>query len=87
MVIFFILISGFTSFFGPWDPTTFVANYCGVLIFAVPWIGHKLWVRNWLRPLRNVDILTGKKEVDDYERLNPPPKPRNGLEKVWSAIA
>lgn len=87
MVSFFILISGFDSFFPPFDAQTFVADYCGMLLFIVPFIGHKLWFRNWLRPLDQVDITTGKAEIDDYERMNPPPVARNTWERIWFKIA
>jgi len=90
MVIFFILISGFDSFFD-FNSTTFVENYCGVLLFLVPYLGHKavayfVWKERMCKP-EEIDIFTGKAEVDEYERLNPPPEPRNRWEKIWFAIA
>jgi amino acid transporter len=40
-----------------------------------------------MTPPAEIDIFTGKAEVDEYERLHPPPRPRNKWEKIWFAIA
>jgi len=92
MVCFFILISGFDSLFSPFDPKTFVADYIGVLIFAVPWISHKVYRMMkgeswWMRDPKDIDIFTGKAEVDEYERDNPAPVAKNTWEKIWFRIA
>ncbi|KAA8903284.1 amino acid permease/ SLC12A domain-containing protein [Sphaerosporella brunnea] len=92
MVSFFILISGFDVFFD-FNARTFVADYVGILIFAVPFIGHKAYTlfvtkESWgMVPPAEIDITTGKAEVDEYERLHPPEEPRNSLERIWFAIA
>ncbi len=87
MTIFFIFICGFDSFFTPFHAKIFVGDYCGMLLFIVPFIAHKLYARTWLRPLDKIDVLSGKAEVDEYELQNPYPEPRNRWEKVWFAIA
>jgi amino acid transporter len=92
MVTFFVLISGFDSLFPPFDPKTFVADYIGVLIFTVPWISHKLYRTMkgegwWMRDPKDIDIFTGKAEVDEYERNNPAPVAKNLWEKRWFKIA
>lgn len=90
MVAFFILISGFDVFFA-FSGKEFMADYCGILLFMVPFVGHKIYskVKNlpgMLDP-KDIDLFTGKAEVDEYERHNPPAEPRNWLEKIWFAIA
>lgn len=46
-------------------------------MFTVPFLGHKLYYRTRLNKPADLDIWTGKEEVDIYERENPPPVPRN----------
>ncbi|KAH8144300.1 uncharacterized protein LAJ45_11725 [Morchella importuna] len=88
MVTFFIIISGFDVFFPQnWSVSDFFATYSGILMFAVPFIGHKLWYRTKLTRPAEIDIWTGKEEVDAYERDNVPKEARNAWEKVWFAIA
>lgn len=55
----------------------FVLKYSGVLMFAIPFIGHKLWFRTSLTKPSDIDIWTGKEEVDIYERENPPAVAKN----------
>lgn len=92
MVIFFILISGFDVFFPEnWSGENFMSAYCGVLLFAVPWIVHRVYACFYeterMKAPEEVDIFTGKKEVDEYERMHPPPEARNLWEKIWFAVA
>lgn len=92
MVTFFILICGFDVFFPEnWSGKNFMSAYCGVLLFAVPFIGHKVYSfyvkGERMRPPHEIDIYTGKAEVDEYERLNPDPVARNVWEKIWFAVA
>jgi amino acid transporter len=67
-------------------------QYCGVLLFTIPFIGHKIYARyvvgeGGMRKPSEIDLYTGKAEVDEYERNNPPPVARNTWEKIWFAIA
>lgn len=55
----------------------YTTKYSGVLMFGVPFIGHKLWFRTKLNNPADLDIWTGKEEVDIYERENPPAEPKN----------
>lgn len=52
-------------------------QYSGVLMFGVPFVGHKIWCKTKLNKPANLDIWTGKEEVDIYERENPPPVAKN----------
>ena len=56
----------------------------------IPFVGHNIYARfvetdRMVRP-SEIDLFTGKAEVDEYERMNPPPKPRNIWERIWFAI-
>ncbi|KAI5812209.1 amino acid permease/ SLC12A domain-containing protein [Pyronema omphalodes] len=89
MVVFFILISGFDTFHD-FKAKTFIANYCGILMFMIPFIGHKIYSifvkqEPMLEP-HQIDIFTGKAEVDEWERQNPAPEPKNLWEKIWYTI-
>lgn len=57
--------------------TECVLQYSGILMFAVPFVGHKIWCRTSLNKPADLDIWTGKEEVDIYERENPPPVAKN----------
>lgn len=46
-------------------------------MFGVPFVGHKIWFRTKLNKPADLDIWTGKEEVDIYERENPPPVAKN----------
>ncbi|KAI5850148.1 amino acid permease/ SLC12A domain-containing protein [Tricharina praecox] len=88
MSAFFILITGFDVFF-PEKRTAreFFGAYSGVLMFAIPYIFHKLYYNLPAILYEEMDFFTGKAEVDRDEIENIPPEPRNVWEKIWSAIA
>lgn len=46
-------------------------------MFGIPFVGHKIWFRTKLNKPADLDIWTGKEEVDIYERENPPPVAKN----------
>jgi amino acid transporter len=59
-------------------------------MFMIPFIGHKIYSifvkqEPTLEP-HQIDIFTGKAEVDEWERQNPAPKPKNLWEKIWYTI-
>jgi len=85
---FLILITGFDVFFpGQFTAGAFFSSYAGVLLYAVPYVGHKLYYRQKSVAYEDMDFFTGKDEVDRDELENVPPEPRNFLEKIWFAIA
>ncbi|KAI5799059.1 amino acid permease/ SLC12A domain-containing protein [Geopyxis carbonaria] len=93
MCVFFVIISGFDVFFpSEWSAENFVAAYCGVLLFIIPFIGHKLYTWLWLKEISRmrkpseIDIFTGKAEVDEYERTHILPEPKNFWEKAWAIV-
>ncbi|KAF8544723.1 amino acid permease/ SLC12A domain-containing protein [Trichophaea hybrida] len=88
MSAFFILITGFDVFFpGKFTAQEFFSSYCGILLYMVPYVFHKLYYRQPTVKYADMDFYTGKAEVDRDERENVPSEPRNLWEKIWFAIA
>lgn len=78
----------------------FLALYVGHKIFtafAAVRNGHtsrgsatlKQWLRSWTlaRSTTEVDVMTGKKEMDELEAFDEERVPRNWLEKAWFWLA
>lgn len=62
--VLIILTQGFTSFI-PWNTSDFFVAYTSVILFVVLYLGHKLITRSsFVRP-EDVDLVTGRKEVDE----------------------
>lgn len=72
--VLIILTQGFTSFM-PWDVSNFFISYVSVMLFVVLYVGHKLITRSkFVRP-GDVDLVTGKQEVDElYADVEEGPK-------------
>ena len=89
MLVIISLTNGFQVFFpGRFSPASFLAAYITLPIFAVLYLGHKIWFRTpFMYPVSKVDIFTGKDEADALEEMDVPPVPRNVFEKIWFWIA
>ncbi|GAP85148.1 putative amino-acid permease inda1 [Rosellinia necatrix] len=83
------LTNGFQVFVpSNWSASGFLAAYITIPIFLALYLGHKLWFRTpFAIKLEDVDVLTGKKEMDELAEMDEPPVPRNWWEKVWFWIA
>ncbi|PYI36575.1 proline-specific permease [Aspergillus indologenus CBS 114.80] len=89
IVTLLTITNGYAVFFpGNFTAADFLVSYIGIVFFLVFYVGHKLWYRTpWMTKVSEVDVFTGKDEIDqlcenDFER-----KPRNWLERVWWWIA
>lgn len=72
--ILIILTQGFTSFI-PWNTRDFFVAYVSVILFVVLYVGHKAVSRSSFVQPQEVDLVTGKKEVDEmYEDVAEEPK-------------
>ncbi|KAL2180585.1 amino acid permease/ SLC12A domain-containing protein [Thermothelomyces heterothallicus CBS 202.75] len=81
------LTNGF-QVFAPWNYADFLAAYITLPIFLALYLGHKLWFRTPIcRRAREVDVLTGKKEMDELCADDRPPVPKNLLQRVWFWLA
>ncbi|KAH7316635.1 amino acid permease/ SLC12A domain-containing protein, partial [Stachybotrys elegans] len=83
------LTSGFYIFIdGYWNVEDFVATYVTIPIVLALYLGHKLVYRTrWAIPINEIDVTTGKQEMDNLEAMDAPPVPKNLVEKVWYWIA
>ena len=66
--ILIILTQGFTAFI-PWDVTSFFIAYISVILFTVMYVVHKLITKSRVVSSVDVDLITGRKEVDDLYAL------------------
>ncbi|KAF4982089.1 hypothetical protein FDECE_17578 [Fusarium decemcellulare] len=89
IIILLTLTNGFAVFLkGNWDVKNFIAAYITLPIFLVLYLGHKIWFRTPLCiPLQNIDVITGKREMDELAAQDVPPVPKNLLEKIWFWLA
>lgn len=62
--ILIILTQGFTSFI-PWNTSDFFVAYISVILFVVLYVGHKIITKSKFVPSQEVDLVTGRKEVDE----------------------
>ncbi|KAL7948437.1 amino acid permease/ SLC12A domain-containing protein [Trichoderma barbatum] len=83
------LTNGFQIFIGDnWNVSDFLAAYITLPIFLVLYVGHKIWKRTpFYIKTSEVDVITGKKEMDEMEAMDKPPVAKNWLQKVWFWLA
>ncbi|KAI1624333.1 amino acid permease [Exophiala viscosa] len=70
-----------------WSVSNFITAYIGLPAFAILFIFWKLVKRTKLHPLKEIDLISGKREVDAMEGQWPEMVPKNFLQKVWFWIA
>ncbi|KAK3951432.1 amino acid permease/ SLC12A domain-containing protein [Pseudoneurospora amorphoporcata] len=87
MLIILTLTNGFPVFVN-WNYKDFLAAYITLPAFLALYFGHKMWYRTpFHKPAHEIDVLTGKKEMDDMCANDVDPVPKNWLEKIWFWIA
>ncbi|KAI8624737.1 amino acid permease [Xylariaceae sp. FL1651] len=80
--------NGFDAFFpGKFSAKTFIPPYIDIPIFLSLFFGYKLVKKTKLVKLNEMDLWSGKAEIDRLEGTWPEVKPRNFLEKIWLWIA
>ncbi|KZS99289.1 hypothetical protein SISNIDRAFT_448178 [Sistotremastrum niveocremeum HHB9708] len=57
---------GFDSFL-PFTTATFITSYIALPVFFFLWIGWKLWYRTSVIKSEDVDLISGKREIDEEE--------------------
>lgn len=63
--LLFVLLMGFGVFItGFWDTLTFFTSYGGVILFVLLFIGYKVLKTTKIQPLDQLDLDTGRREVD-----------------------
>lgn len=89
IVCLLTLTNGFQVFFpSNWSASSFLAAYITIPIFLVLYAGHKIWFKTrFAIPIHEIDVITGKKEMDDLCALDEEPVPKNWLQKIWFWLA
>ncbi|KAI9866114.1 MAG: hypothetical protein M1813_001675 [Trichoglossum hirsutum] len=81
-----IIFNGFAVFtHGRWSVTDFLVSYIGIPIFFCLFAFWKIFKRTRPHPSADVDLYSGKTEID--AEVWPEQIPRNVLEKIWFWIA
>ncbi|EEB09508.1 proline specific permease [Schizosaccharomyces japonicus yFS275] len=89
-VLLVIVFNGYYCFFrGNFTAANFLTSYFGVFYFVALVGGYQLVKRTrFFTPAHEIDILTGKAEIDEMEaNEKPPEEPKTFLGKVWQWIA
>lgn len=82
-----LLFKGFDTFL-PFTPGLFITSYLPVPLFFIFWLGYKLRYRTRVIPSSKVDLITGKREIDEEEeRFILREKAREGTMSRWQKLA
>ena len=89
LLILLTLTNGFQIFFPRnWNVSDFLAAYITIPIFLVLYLGHKAWFRTpWARPIHEIDVISGKREMDEMAAQDVPPVAKNWAQKAWYWLA
>ncbi|KAI0336423.1 dicarbixylic amino acid permease [Cubamyces sp. BRFM 1775] len=83
------LFKGFDTFI-PFTQDTFVTSYIGLPAFLLFYVGYKVYYRTTLIPSDKVDLVTGKREIDEEEeRFNQEQEargPRSRWQRIWEDL-
>ncbi|KAL4899805.1 proline-specific permease [Aspergillus multicolor] len=79
------LTNGYAVFFpGRFTASDFLVSYIVFAIFLALYAGHKIWYRTpWMTKVSEVDLFSGKDEIDRLCENDLDREPRNWLERVW----
>ncbi|OAQ99317.1 hypothetical protein LLEC1_05492 [Akanthomyces lecanii] len=90
-IVFCLVIAffnGFDAFFpGKFSAKTFLPPYIDIPIFLGLFLGYKFVKKTKFVPLAEMDLWSGKAEIDRLEGTWVVPKPRNFLERIWFWLA
>ncbi|KAJ9502854.1 hypothetical protein H2202_001976 [Exophiala xenobiotica] len=82
------IFNGFDCFFpGRFSAKSFIPPYIDIPIFASLFLGYKIVKRTRFVRLKDMDLWSGKAEIDRMEGTWPETKPRNFIERIWFWIA
>jgi amino acid transporter len=80
---------GYDTFI-PFKTDTFITAYVAIPIFFVLWASYKLRFKTKVIPLAQVDLISGKREIDEEEEqfLAEQAKlgPRTRLQRIWDSL-
>ncbi|RDL30169.1 Uncharacterized protein BP5553_10447 [Venustampulla echinocandica] len=83
------LTNGFQIFWpNKFNATDFLAAYITLPIFLALYFGHKIYFRTrFAIPVAEIDIISGKKEMDELAEMEQPRVAKNLLQKIWFWLA
>lgn len=89
LLVLLTLTNGFQVFFpSQWSVSGFLAAYITLPIVLALYVGHKLWFRTpFAIKAHNIDVVTGKREMDEFCALDEEPVPKNWVQRIWFWIA
>ncbi|KAF1951902.1 amino-acid permease inda1 [Byssothecium circinans] len=89
LVSILTLTNGFQVFFPKnWSAANFLAAYITIPIFLVLYLGHKLWFKtSWAIKVSQIDVVSGKREMDEMCATDEDPVPKNFLQRMWFWVA
>ena len=80
--------NGYDAFFpGKFSAKTFVPPYIDIPIFACLFLGYKIVKKTKFVKVQDMDLWSGKSEIDRLESTWEEPIPRNFLQRIWFWIA
>jgi amino acid transporter len=89
VIVVLTITNGFQVFFPKnWSAANFLAAYITIPAFFLLYIGHKIWFRTpFAIKVQDIDVITGKKEMDELCATDVAPVPKNWAQRVWFWIA
>ncbi|KAF2729131.1 amino-acid permease inda1 [Polyplosphaeria fusca] len=89
IVCLLTLTNGFQVFVpSNWSAANFLAAYITIPIFLALYFGHKIWFRtSFAIKIPDIDVITGKREMDELCALDEAPVPKNWLQRAWFWLA
>ena len=86
--LFIALFNGFDCFFpGNFSAKSFIPPYIDIPIFLGLFLGYKFIKKTKFVKLSEMDLWSGKAEIDRLEETWEVRKPRNFLERIWFWLA
>ncbi|EIM89892.1 dicarbixylic amino acid permease [Stereum hirsutum FP-91666 SS1] len=79
------LFKGFDTFL-PFTKDTFVTSYIGIPVFILLWAGYKVWYKTDLIKPEDVDLVTGKREIDEEEKAFNLAQESRGPRTIWQKL-
>lgn len=98
VVCLLTITNGFQYFIiDPFSASDFVAAYITIPVIGLLYVGHKIYSRflaspripltRTHMPIDEIDVMTGKKEMDELERMEEERVASNWLQKFWYWLA
>ncbi len=89
VVCLILCITGFDTFI-PFTKDTFVTSYIALPTLVIFYSTYKIYYRSTLIPSDKVDLITGKREIDEEEeRFNKEQEmrgPRTRWQRLWDSL-